>query len=84
MHGTPRQWRDPTRRWLAEEKDRSVALMRKAGVPVVETEYFADETPSLEMHFRICDDFETQGESLLDRLACSGKQKACSCTPSTT
>ena len=34
VHGTPRQWRDPDRRWLALEKDRSNALLRAAGVPV--------------------------------------------------
>jgi hypothetical protein len=69
VHGTPRQWRDPTRRWLVEEKDRSVALLRASGVQVVEREYYETQPPSLEMHFRLCDDFETQGRSLIDHLA---------------
>ena len=58
LHGTPRQWRDPSRRWLGEEKERSLALLRAAGVRVAEKEYFADEPLSLEMHFRCVDAFE--------------------------
>jgi len=69
VHGTPRQWRDPMRRWLSDEKDRSVALLRASGVRVVERESFETEPPSLEMHFRVCDDFETGGHSLIDHLA---------------
>jgi hypothetical protein len=36
---------------------------------VVEKEYFEAEPASLEMHFRVCDDFETAGQSLIDDLA---------------
>lgn len=51
LHGTPRQWADPGRAWLAEEKDRSVALLREAGLDVFERLYFEGEAPSLAMHF---------------------------------
>ena len=68
FHGTPRQWRDPTRRWLVDEKDRSVQILREGGLSVIEREYFVMEQPSLEMHFRVCEEFETSGSSLLDRL----------------
>ena len=51
FHGTPRQWNDPSRCWLREEKDRSAALLRTAGLCVHEHEYFAGEAPSLAMHF---------------------------------
>ncbi len=34
LHGTPRQWDDPLRPWLAVEKNRSLAVLRTAGVPV--------------------------------------------------
>lgn len=51
LHGTPRQWADPQRPWLREEKDRSVALLRAAGLEVFERLYFRGEPPSLAMHF---------------------------------
>ena len=57
LHGTPRQWRDPRRPWLAEEKCRSAALLRGSGVVVAEREYLASEPPSLHMHFRCVDLF---------------------------
>ena len=58
LHGTPRQWRDPSRRWLGMEKERSLAVLRGAGVRVACREYFEDEPPSLEMHFRCVDAFD--------------------------
>lgn len=57
FHGTPRQWNDPGRRWLVEEKDRSAALLATAGVRVVEAAYYEGEAPSLEQHFRVVSDF---------------------------
>lgn len=58
LHGTPRQWRDQSRPWLAEEKARSAALLRDSGLRVVEREYLSQERPSLHMHFRCVDLFE--------------------------
>ena len=71
LHGTPRQWRDPQRRWLADEKDRSVKMLVAAGLHVREREYFVDEVVAadggnvapldrmvgLSMHFRCVDQF---------------------------
>ena len=57
LHGTPRQWRDKSRTWVAEEKDRSVALLRDSGLRVAEREYLSEEEPSLHMHFRCVDLF---------------------------
>ena len=34
LHGTPRQWDDPLRTWLAVEKNRCLAALRAADVPV--------------------------------------------------
>lgn len=51
IHGTPRQWRDPHRKWLAKERDLSVTMLKTAGVSVAVREYFASEQPSMEMHF---------------------------------
>ena len=53
LHGTPRQWKDAARAWVAEEKDRSAAMLRAAGVEVTERLYFAEEEPSLAMHFAV-------------------------------
>jgi hypothetical protein len=35
LHGTPRQWLDRRRSWIADEKNRMVALAREAGLQVV-------------------------------------------------
>jgi sugar phosphate isomerase/epimerase len=35
LHGTPRQWLDSRRSWIADEKNRMVALAREAGLQVV-------------------------------------------------
>ena len=39
LHGTPRQWDDPLRPWLAVEKNRSLATLRAAGVSVQARQY---------------------------------------------
>jgi hypothetical protein len=57
MHGTPRQWDDPERRWLEDERQRCRRMLAKAGVPTAERLYYATEPPSLEMHFRVVGDF---------------------------
>mmetsp|Transcript_10235 Transcript_10235/g.17614 ORF Transcript_10235/g.17614 Transcript_10235/m.17614 type:complete len:298 (+) Transcript_10235:302-1195(+) len=59
FHGTPRQWEDAGRPWILEEKNRSLKLMREARFPAAEHLYFGGEEPSMEMHFRIVDAFET-------------------------
>ena len=51
LHGTPRQWEDPQRPWIPLEKDRMLANLRAAGVPVTERKYFEGHQLSLAMHF---------------------------------
>ena len=58
FHGTPRQWFDERRRWLREEKDRSVAQLRHAGLDVHEKVYLEDEPGSLSMHFACVELFD--------------------------
>ncbi|KAK9845935.1 hypothetical protein WJX81_006425 [Elliptochloris bilobata] len=58
LHGTPRQWGCSARPWIAEEKDRCMALLAAAGVPVKQRLHFAGQEPSLLMHFRILEAFE--------------------------
>ena len=58
MHVTPRQADDPSRRWLEQERKRSVDMLRKAGVPTAERMYFEGEPLSLAMHFGCVQAFE--------------------------
>lgn len=51
LHGTPRQWDDPTRPWIGREAARFHEMFGAAGVRVTRRKYFADEPLSLEMHF---------------------------------
>ena len=51
LHGTPRQWDDPLRPWLAVEKNRCLANLRDARVPTTERKYFEGQPHSLLMHF---------------------------------
>jgi hypothetical protein len=53
LHGTPRQWADPARCFLAEERDQMAALAERAGVPCEVQRYFEGEEPSLKMHFAV-------------------------------
>jgi hypothetical protein len=62
IHGTPRQWQDSRRRWVAMEKDRFVKLLNEAAckhadgkLQVSERLYFSDKAPNLQMHFEIID-----------------------------
>lgn len=89
-HGTPRQWRDPGRTWLAHEKDRSVACLAAAGITIQEQEYLCNESPTLKTHFGVVDtcDFcllggfigedHARASTFLshDENACDGMQKA--------
>ena len=51
LHGTPRQWDDPLRPWVAVEKNRCIAVLRAAGIPLKEHKYFEGQPPNLLMHF---------------------------------
>ena len=63
LHGTPRQWEDPHRPWIGQERARMEALCRGAGVPIAERRYFEGQPPSLLMHFRCIEeaDFSAVG-----------------------
>lgn len=59
LHGTPRQWSDPRRDWIREEKDKFRQLLKSESkrsggrLQVCERIYFADKSPDLQMHFEI-------------------------------
>ncbi|GLC44434.1 hypothetical protein PLESTB_000470100 [Pleodorina starrii] len=53
VHGTPRQWGDRRRPWIAAERDRFQALLCAAGVPAHVHRYFEGQPPSLRQHFDI-------------------------------
>lgn len=58
LHGTPRQWDDPHRPWLAIEKNRMRALCEELGVRCTEKKYFQGKKPSLLMHFQAIESME--------------------------
>ncbi|KAH7290986.1 hypothetical protein KP509_30G071600 [Ceratopteris richardii] len=65
FHGTPRQWSDPYRHWIADEKDFCISFLRKkadekgnAKFRTTEKLYFEHTRPSLQMHFEILESFE--------------------------
>lgn len=58
LHGTPRQWNDPTRPWLRREAEICEKLLQAAGVDVTVRKYFADDKPSLAMHFDVLHAFQ--------------------------
>jgi len=62
LHGTPRQWRDRRRKWVGDEKDRMVALMRKNKMSVTERIYMEEEEASLAMHFRCLEAMNVEQE----------------------
>ncbi|KAG2499943.1 hypothetical protein HYH03_002230 [Edaphochlamys debaryana] len=53
LHGTPRQWGDRRRPWIAAEKDRFLALLAEAGLPAEARSYFAGQPGSLKQHFDV-------------------------------
>lgn len=57
LHGTPRQWGDRRRPWIAAEKDRFHALMALAGfepgTSLYAHTYFEGQPASLRQHFDI-------------------------------
>jgi len=52
FHGTPRQWRDTRRPWIAQEQARSASLLRAAGLAVSERMYCEGVQPGLRQHFQ--------------------------------
>ncbi|KAH9300289.1 hypothetical protein KI387_011872, partial [Taxus chinensis] len=60
LHGTPRQWADRNRPWIASEKNKLLELLqdetrkhKENKLQISEQLYFADRSPSLQMHFEI-------------------------------
>lgn len=51
LHGTPRQWEDAARPFVAEETDAFARRCETAGLRVERRCYGAGEAPSLDMHF---------------------------------
>ena len=58
LHGTPRQWHDPDRRWLGREAAAMAAAAAAAGVACRKQEYFVGETRTLEQHFAALQAFD--------------------------
>lgn len=65
FHGTPRQWNDPQRPWIASEKDECIHQLRKIArrdnmskLSISEKLYFEHQKPSLQMHFEILERFQ--------------------------
>ncbi|CAL9038359.1 unnamed protein product [Musa banksii] len=59
LHGTPRQWFDRHRPWIRKEKDIMLQLLKDEAhrcdgkLQATERFYFANNLPSLQMHFEI-------------------------------
>eukprot|EP00397_Hematodinium_sp_SG-2012_P063600 GEMP01088157.1.p1 GENE.GEMP01088157.1~~GEMP01088157.1.p1 ORF type:complete len:246 (+),score=35.07 GEMP01088157.1:213-950(+) len=60
IHGTPRQFQDPSRPFVREEATAFHTWMQKAGVDCRMYEYFQDQSPSLDMHFNALDEFKIE------------------------
>lgn len=60
LHGTPRQWNDPRRPFIHEERDMMLKLCRQNDVDVEIRRYFDGERPSLQMHLKILENFCAQ------------------------
>lgn len=65
LHGTPRNWDDPRRPWIANEKTRCHELLK--GRCTVH-KLFEGETPSLDMHFRVISDFVVPSTAETDTI----------------
>lgn len=65
LHGTPRQWSDPSRPWIRKEKDIMIKLLRKEAercegrLLASEKLYFEGKPRSLLMHFEILEAMDT-------------------------
>lgn len=53
LHGTPRQWTDARRPFIAAERDTFIQLCEKNDVSINSKYYFEGQKPSLRMHFDI-------------------------------
>lgn len=60
FHGTPRQWNDKNRPWIASEKDHCIKTLQMIAkrldsgkIQITEKLYFEQRRPSLQMHFEI-------------------------------
>lgn len=60
IHTTPYQMEDNTRTWVAKEKKRFVQLLRKHKANVLDIYYFNGEARTLEMHFKLIQEFRTK------------------------
>lgn len=58
LHGTPRQWHDPLRPWLGQEKEGMLAACHAAGVACQARTYMQGQPASLEMHFAVIQAFD--------------------------
>ena len=63
LHGTPRQWGDNTRPWIAAEKKQFINGLADAGISVPERMYFEGQDPSLLMHFRCIEAMQRQASA---------------------
>uniref|UniRef100_A0A8C5L7B2 RIKEN cDNA 1700066M21 gene n=1 Tax=Jaculus jaculus TaxID=51337 RepID=A0A8C5L7B2_JACJA len=52
-HVTPYQVHDPMRSWIGKEHKKFVQILEDFGVQVTSQIHFANETPSIENHFRV-------------------------------
>ena len=60
LHGTPRQWIDKSRPWIAAEKKRFIKGLADAGISIPEKLYFEGQDPSLLMHFQCIEAMQRQ------------------------
>lgn len=58
LHGTPRQWQDTRRPWLGVEKEAMAKAFEASQVNVHVRYYDRDMEPSLEMHFKVLENFD--------------------------
>ena len=63
LHGTPRQWADSTRPWIAAEKKRFIKGLADAGIRIAERTYFEGQDPSLLMHFQCIEAMQRQADA---------------------
>ncbi|CAG0889482.1 unnamed protein product [Darwinula stevensoni] len=62
VHVTPYQVQDPNRPWIGKEEKRFSETLRALGAPIRRTLHFAEESPSLHLHFQLLNDFEPSGD----------------------
>mmetsp|Transcript_22162 Transcript_22162/g.42287 ORF Transcript_22162/g.42287 Transcript_22162/m.42287 type:complete len:296 (+) Transcript_22162:286-1173(+) len=60
FHGTPRQWQDPRRPWIADEKNRCLKQLRELNASAEEHFYFEGRKRNMDMHFEIINMFHAR------------------------